>query len=916
LYAAEKVRVQSDTTRRRRRNQSGRRRLRGPGFWASLAIAVLLVAFVQVIISGQPHPTGRRIDFSTFVNLTERGAVKSAVILDQDSYVEGTFQAQKGRLVRFNSSFLTSPPTRQKLVDILTSNQVPFRIDQQYAKSLTGLLSLLLPTLILIVVFVYFIASYRQSTGLFSTRHNARRATDEDPTVTFDEVAAQDAAVAELRELAEFLSDPERFARLGARIPKGVLLYGPPGCGKTLLARALAGESGAAFYSISGSDFVEFYVGVGAARVRDLFAEARENTPAIVFIDEIDAVGRKRRSGPAASEGSSEEQSQALNQILAEMDGFSPAHGTIVVGATNRPDDLDQALLRPGRFDRAISVDRPDETGRAAVLAVHAKNKPLADDVELGAIARRAIGLTGADLESVMNEAALLAARAGVSEIGQAQLDAALTRVLEAPERQRRLSARDRRVGQQSLDAERVTFADVAGNDDALKELSEIKDFLGDPSRFARMGARFPRGFLLVGPPGCGKTLLARAVAGESNAAFLSVAATEFTEIFVGEGAGRVRDLFAQARAMAPAIVFIDEVDAIGTRREATLDGHREREQTLNQILIELDGFRQRDGVIVMAATNRPELLDAALVRAGRFDRTITLDLPDRAGRQAILTVHGAGKKLAADVDLDAVAGITRGLTGADLANVMNEAALLSARKSSDVISMSALQQAVERATFGISGAHVLTDEERRVLAYHEAGHAVVARSRPGGALPHMISIISSGRTLGRAWIPDTHDRVLHSRSRLMEEMAVLLGGRSAEKLIFGETTSGAVGDLARVGELASRMVRELGMSDELGAIGYGEDAAPNGRPPHYSEQTARTIDAEARKLVGEAEQHADAVLRTSREALVRIAEALLKAEKLSSERIEELAAGAAGAGTASPSRQTTVAPASMPTGS
>ena len=886
---------------RRRRTQSAWRRLRGPGFWASLAIAILLVAFAQVLVASQPHPTGRRIDFSTFVRLAETGGVKSATILDQDSYVQGTYQAPSGRIVGFNTAYLTGTNPRERLVDILTSNQVPTKIDQQYAKSLAPFLSVLLPALILIIVFVYFIASYRRSTGLFSTRHNARQATDDDTTVTFEDVAAQETAVGELRELADFLADPERFAKLGARIPKGVLLYGPPGCGKTLLARALAGESGAAFYSISGSDFVEFYVGVGAARVRDLFAEARENTPAIVFIDEIDAVGRKRRSGPAASEGSSEEQSQALNQILAEMDGFSPAHGTIVVGATNRPDDLDQALLRPGRFDRAISVDRPDEAGRAAILAVHAKDKPLADDVDLDAIAGRAIGLTGADLESVMNEAALLAARARASQIGQAELDAALRRVLEAPERQRRLSARDRRVGQQSLDAERVTFADVAGNDDVLGELREIKDFLGDPSRFERIGARFPRGFLLVGPPGCGKTLLARAVAGESNAAFLSVAATEFTEIYVGEGAGRVRDLFAQARAIAPAIVFIDEIDAIGARREASFDGHREREQTLNQILIELDGFRQRDGVIIMAATNRPEILDAALVRAGRFDRTITLDLPDRAGRAAILRVHSAGKRLAPEVDLDAIAGITRGLSGADLANVMNEAALLNARIGSDVISMTALHQAVERATFGISRAHVLTDEERRVLAYHEAGHAVVARSRPGAALPHMISIVSQGQTLGRAWIPDTHDRVLHSRSGLIQEMAVLLGGRGAEQLIFGETTSGAAGDLARVGHLASRMVRELGMSDELGAIGYGEDAASNGRPARYSEQTARTIDAEARKLVDEAEQHADTVLRTSRAALVRVAEALLEAEKLSAERIEELAREQTGAPVPSP---------------
>ena len=396
--------------------------------------------------------------------------------------------------------------------------------------------------------------------------------------------------------------------------------------------------------------------------MRDLFKEARENAPSIVFIDEIDAVGRRRRA--TSSEGSGEEQTQALNQILTEMDGFTSGLGTIVVGATNRPDDLDPALLRPGRFDRTIGVDRPDEEGRAGIMAVHARGKPLAEDVDLLSVAHRAIGMTGADLESVMNEAALLTARAGDPQITQTHLEAALTRILEAPERQRRLSGRDRSLGQQTLQGERVTFADIAGIEEAIEELAEVKDFLADPDRFADMGARFPRGFLLVGPPGTGKTLLARAVAGEANAAFVTVAATEFTEIFVGEGAARVRDLFSQARAVAPTILFIDEIDAIGTARDSGGDGHREREQTLNQILIELDGFRQRDSVIVMAATNRAEILDPALVRPGRFDRTITLGLPDRRGRRAILEVHAKGKKIAEDVDLDAIAGVTQGPLG------------------------------------------------------------------------------------------------------------------------------------------------------------------------------------------------------------------------------------------------------------
>ena len=887
----------SDKRTRRNRPRSSRApiiKFNSPGFWAALVITILVVAYAQVIVASQPHPTGTRIPFSTFVDLAENGRIKSARVLDQDSYVAGRYQPRGNQIRDFNSPYLKSEVTRGNMTDILTNNQIPYRVDQQLIKNLLPQLSVLLPTLILLVMLAYFIVSFRLGTGVFTARSGARRVTADETLPSFEDVAGQPEAVTELRELSQFLTDPERFRRLGARIPSGVLLYGPPGCGKTLLARAIAGESGSAFYSISGSDFVEMYVGVGAARMRELFREARENAPAIVFIDEIDAVARKRRSGPLASEGSSEEQGQALNQLLIEMDGFSSVESTIVIAATNRPDDLDQALLRPGRFDRAISVDRPGQAGRAEILAVHLRDKPVAPDINVDALASRGIGLTGADLESVTNEAALLAARVGRADISQTELEAALTRILEAPERQRRLTMRDRTIGQQSLDAERVTFDDVAGVGQALTELTEIRDYLIDPDRFAGIGARFPRGFLLVGPPGCGKTLLARAVAGEANAAFLSVAATEFTEVFVGEGSGRVRDLFGRARAMAPAIVFIDEIDAIGARREATADGGREREQTLNQILIELDGFRGRDSVIVMAATNRPEILDSALVRAGRFDREITVSLPDRQGRRDILQVHVGTKRLAPDVDLDALAGITRGLSGADLANVMNEAALLSARRGRDVISMAALEEAVERSTMGISRAHRLSDDERRTIAYHEAGHAVVARHVPEGSLPHMISIIPSGRSLGRAWLTDTHDRLVYSRSAMIDEMAILLGGRCAEQLMFGQAGSSAEGDLAAVGRIAHKMVRELGMSDVVGPIGYSEEADDDGRVITYSDDTARVIDAEARRLVDEALQRAESVVRSHRSALERLAQALLESETLTASQIEQLVEGAA----------------------
>jgi cell division protease FtsH len=571
------------------------------------------------------------------------------------------------------------------------------------------------------------------------------------------------------------------------------------------------------------------------------------------------------------------------------MDGFSPMEGVIVVGATNRPDVLDPALLRPGRFDRSVGLQSPDERGRLEILEVHARGKPLAGDADPAAIARRALGMTGADLANVVNEAGLLAARGGRREITRSDLDAALTRILEAPERQRRLAARDRTLGQRSLADEQVTFADVAGLDDALAELTEVRDYLGDPERFTSMGARIPSGFLLSGPPGCGKTLLARAIAGEAHAAFFAMAATEFTEVFVGEGAARARDLFAQARGVAPAIVFIDEIDAIGSSRLAGGPGsNRETEQTLNQLLVELDGFGKRPGVVVLAATNRPEMLDPALVRPGRFDRQVEIGLPDRKGRQAILALHAEGKPLTADVDLDRVATLTRGLAGADLANVLNEAALLAARRGSSTIDMELVDEGIDRALSGIGASRVMSDEERRVVAYHEAGHGLVARTLSTETIVHKLSIVPRGGRLGVAWLPDANERLLHSRSQLMTRMATLLAGRAAEEVALGELTGGGADDLRRATAIARSMVSEYGMSKAVGGLASPANGAADGGA--LSEETARLIDSEVRSLLDEAGQLAHDVLTRSRSALDRVAAALIERETLTLEDVDEIA--------------------------
>ena len=842
-----------------------------------LIILVLLACYGEVLNYTRPSVTGDALSFTTLVTDAKAGKIKDAQILDADSYVVGHYVRGDGAVRAFNSPNVKG--ANLDLVQLLANDGVPVTVDQQTTKQLVILASYLLPSLIVVILFVYLIISYRRSSGLFGIRSGARKISASEGQVTFADVAGQDAALTELREVVQFLADPRRFIAIGARVPKGILLYGPPGCGKTLIARALAGEAGASFYSISGSDFVELYVGVGAARVRDLFKQARETAPSLIFIDELDSVGRARSTGGVP--GSHGEQEQALNQVLAEMDGFSVSEGILVIGATNRPDILDPALLRPGRFDRTVGLERPDEAGRLAILTLHAKGRPLDGQVRLQEIAHRAIGLTGADLASVMNEGALLAARAGRGVVGQADLDEALRRILEAPERQRRLSMRDRGIGKRAAAEQRVTFADVAGMDDAIAELAEIREYLTDPDRFARLGARVPRGILLAGPPGCGKTLLARAVAGDANAAFFSAAGSEFVEVWVGQGAARVRDLFAEARSLPPAIIFIDEIDAVGGARSSGMaGGQREADQTLNQILVELDGFEARSGVIVIAATNRLDMLDPALVRPGRFDRRVTVDLPDRPGRRAILDIHVKGKPMARDVDLDRIARETQGFSGADLANVANEAALLAGRRGLSEISLALLQEAIDRAVLGVSAAgHVMTDEERRIVAYHEAGHAIVGHTLRGAGTVRKLSIVRRGHALGQTWVQEDFDRVVYPRSVILDLIAQSLAGRVAEELAFDEVSSGANIDLIEVGRLARMMVAELGMSDAVGPVRYLEPA----------ERVSQEIDLAVRKVVDEAYAKARAVLTGARPALDRVAAALLATETLDTTQFEEL---------------------------
>jgi len=440
-----------------------------------------------------------------------------------------------------------------------------------------------------------------------------------------------------------------------------------------------------------------------------------------------------------------------------------------------------------------------------------------------------------------------------------------------------------------------VTFNDVAGADEAKQELQEIIDFLKDPAKFQKLGGRIPKGVLLLGPPGTGKTLMARAVAGEAGVPFYNLAGSDFVEMFVGVGASRVRDLFDQGKQNAPCIIFIDELDAVGRHRGAGLGGgHDEREQTLNQLLVEMDGFESNEGVILISATNRPDVLDPALLRPGRFDRQVVIDLPDVKGREGILRVHTRNIPLEGDVDLKLVAKTTPGLSGADLANLVNESALLAARFNRDKVTMADIEESKDKVMMGAERkSMVISDEEKRRIAYHEAGHAMVGKLVPGSDLVHKVTIIPRGRTLGTTHYLPIDERHLLSKDYLLGVIKHLMAGRSAEKLIFGNLTSGAGNDILQATEIARKMVQEWGMSERLGPLNFGEEqeeiflGRAIARNKERSEKTAELIDDEVRRIVETCEEEVDRLLEENEEDLKNLAETLLEYEILSGPEID-----------------------------
>ena len=456
------------------------------------------------------------------------------------------------------------------------------------------------------------------------------------------------------------------------------------------------------------------------------------------------------------------------------------------------------------------------------------------------------------------------------------------------------------RAKRMSPDSPKVTYKDVAGADEAVEELQEIKEFLENPKKFQALGARIPKGVLLYGPPGTGKTLLARATAGEAGVPFFSISGSDFVEMFVGVGASRVRDLFEQAKQASPCIIFIDEIDAVGRHRGAGLGGgHDEREQTLNQLLVEMDGFELKDNIILIAATNRPDILDPALLRPGRFDRQIVVDRPDRKGRQQILEVHAKGKPLDKQIDLDVLAAATPGFTGADLANVINEAALLAARRGEKVIGQNELEEGIMRVIAGPEKkSRLFSEKERKITAYHEMGHALVGYYLEGTDEVHKISIVSRGQALGYTISLPAEDRYLTTKGTLMDQMAMTLGGRAAEELVFNEVTTGAANDIERITSTAKQMIMRFGMSEKLGprVLGRNHDMPFLGREmgaePDYSEEIAKEIDDEIRRVIEEAHDKATTVLRDHMEELHQLSAILIERETIDKSQFERLLQG------------------------
>jgi cell division protease FtsH len=703
---------------------------------------------------------------------------------------------------------------------------------------------------------------------------------------SFDNVLVPPELAVDFNLLVEFIKNPDKFEKAGASLPAAAVFFGDPGTGKTSLARAIAGQAGANLIEINCSNFM--------GRMSEVFALASKmGKPTVVLLDEIDALNEKNMFGIL---------SHPLKRLIEELDGLKPGSWSgITTLATAKSLNLgSQDLFKLGRFEKILEIGTPCQKSLVTLLQVFIAKKSLTLDVQTSAekIARGAMGMSRSQLLDMVNRAAIRAACAEKTELGVEDFEAARAAVMKDGELIKSVKGDDA-VGSSLRGDDKffqspgkfyppssvqTCFEDVAGCDQAKDQLQEIVSYLKDPEKFKKCGAKIPAGVLMIGEPGTGKTLLARAVAGEAGCPFISVSASKFDDMYVGVGKNRIEALFKQARRYSPCLIFIDEIDAVGRRRDT--DRSRGNDQTINHLLSEMDGFERWDkAVVVIAATNRADTLDSAIKRSGRFDRKVLVELPNVQAREQVLKVHSKKIALGSSVDLAVLAKVTVGMSGADLATLINEAALKANREERRWVEQSDLEWARDFVSMGAENRFLM--KSKKVLeetAYHEAGHALIRLLEPAANPLHKITIVPRHSALGLTWSMPDEEEAKSSKTHYLAEIRTAMGGRAAEEVIFGETFSGVRSDLEQATHLATRMVKNFGMSS-LGPVFFGQDFGDQ-----ESEKTKEVVDKEVRNILSQAYQDAVDLLKQHKDSLVALAQALLEKETLSGDEARAIA--------------------------